>query len=421
MRFQPVCLLLVLLLACLGCQVASPTATPVLIPMPTPTVQPTETSRHIAVISTTSSTPGVAYRTENVETFHGPAGPIIEDAKLLFAQGKHSEAITKYKEAQGMVDEPSQTIQSRIGLSYRYLRDNEQAIHHFSKAIEVNDTSADRVNRASVYAYNDQCHEAMQDARASLTMKPSTGVGFHTYVEAHLTLGQCLMLNEQYELALEQVDLALAIAKEYNFSHERIEQIVVFRADIESVAEGYVYPEDFLLGYASEDFEIGVAHFYGGRYPEAIVAFQSAKQHHGKPSGLILHMLARSYISTGDFDSGTYHFSGAIEVRDDAVNRVWRALHYSTIGDCDKGVDDAYAALSRKPYMEFGYHTTVEAFLIIADCQTFYGQFEGDPTDIEEARILARENGYTSEDIILISKLHQKALDRRKRQETPTP
>ena len=446
MRFQPACLLLVLLLACLGCQetpptatpvvvptptrwpiaIATPTATPVVAPMPTrwpigtatPTIQSTDTSRNIAAIPTASPTPAVFYRTEHVETFHGPEGSIVVEADALFAQGKYFQAIPKYKEAQGLVSKPSHVIQNRIGLSYRYLRDNEQAIHHFSKAIEINDISAGRVNRASVYFFNGQCDEAMQDAQAALTMKPSTGVGFHTYAEAHFILGQCFILNEQYELALEQVDLALAIAKEYKFSDERVEQIDVTRAGIEGVAEGSVYPEDLLLGYASEDSNIGVAHFNEGRYREAITAFLSAQRLHGKPSSFILHMLARSYILTGDFESGIHYFSEAIEVRDDANNRVWRALH---LWDCEKAVEDAYAALDRKPYVEPGYHTSVEAFFIVVDCQTLNGQFEGDLADFEDALKLAKESGYTPEEISLISELHQEALELRKEQETPTP
>ena len=431
MRFQPACLLLVLLLACLGCQEPPPPPTPtptiIIIPtqfptaIPDPTVQPAGTSAGIAVLPAESPTPAIVYRTSNIETFDGLVVPIIDEANALFAQGKYSQAITKYKEAQRVVNEPSRAIQGQIGLSYRFIRDNEQAIHHFSKAIDVHDTSADRVNRASVYLYNGQCQEAMQDAQVALAMEPSTGTGFHTDVEAHLPLAHCFTQNEQYELALAHVDSALTIANEYKFSYERIEQIAALKVEIEAVAEGDAYPEDLLVGYASEDFAVGLLYFYQVRSSEAIAAFQSAQRYHGKPSSSILHMLARSYVQAGDSESGLRYFSEAIEVRDDALNRYWRSHRYSIIGDCEKAVEDSNAALNRQPHIEPGFHTSVEAFLIIAGCQSLNGQFELEVTDFEEALKLAEESGYQPELISLISEFQQEALELKKDQETPTP
>ena len=402
-----------------------PTATHSFTPAATPIVQSTEAPAQTPVPQETTAAspaaPQVIHKTGPVETLQGLTAKLVEEADNLFARGQYSEAITKYKEAQELANGPNQVIQSWLSHSYHSLGNYDQAILHFSSAIQIHDNASDRVNRASVFLYNNQCQDAMQDAGAALDMAPAIGDGSHTSAEAHLILSQCYTQGEQYALALEQIDAAIAIAEEHGFRQERMEQITLLKFDIVTLAQNHAYPEDQLSGQTSRDVDQGVGHFYEARYPEAIAAFKSAQQAHGRRSGLILTLLARSYSGMGDHDTAIRYFSEAIEVRDDAYNRTWRAIQYFNNEDCEKATDDAYVSLTKTTYAEPGFDTIVEARWITGFCDALYGRYEEALADLEEAIKLAQVNGYPPEHVSYMSDIYQEVLELKAAKSKTTP
>ena len=346
---------------------------------------------------------------------------LVQEAEELFAQGKYTSAIRKYEEAQESAGEPSWVIQSWMGLSYRALRDYDRAIYYFTKAIEIRDNSSDRLNRATTYLYSHQCREALEDASIALSMEPGVNVGFHSDAEAHLVMGQCYVESHQYVLALEHIDAAVQIAKEHNVRPERLEELELFRVDVETIVLGNAYPEDILLGYALKDFNHGLAYFHEERFQEAAAVFESARQEHGKPSGLILNMLARSYDLMGYPEVAVQYFSESIELRDDSYNRTWRALTFFYHDDCENAMADSYAVLTRQPHVEPGFHTTVEVRAIMGSCLAAAGQFGGAMDNLAEAMSLAEENAYLPEEIAYLSDLYEDCKEGAASQDTATP
>ena len=142
--------------------IPTPTATASLVPTPSifPTVRHIEPRTQVDVQLTNSPTPGVVHGSGMKETFYGRAAILNEEAKVLLSQGQYVEAISVLKEVQSLVDEPSQVLHNQIGHAYRALRELDQSIYHFSRALEVHDNSTDRVNRSLVYRYSNQCKEA---------------------------------------------------------------------------------------------------------------------------------------------------------------------------------------------------------------------------------------------------------------------
>ncbi len=354
------------------------------------------------------------------ETFYGRAAILNEEAKVLLAQGQYVEAISVLKEVQSLVDEPSQVLHNQIGHAYRALRDFDQSIHHFSKALEVHDNSTDRVNRALVYRYSNQCKEATLDAMTALRMEPVVRVGYRTDVEAHLILVECYTLDQQFTLALEHVDAGIHVAGENGVRPERIDKFKQLRVNIAAIAQGEQYLEDFFGGFVSLDYQEGVKFFEEGRYEEAISVLESARQAHGKESSRILNRLARSYSGLGDDVTAIKYFTRAIEVRDNAFNRVWRALGYFWQWDYENAYPDAEQALTFDPNVEPGFHTSVEASWITANCQGASGYIEEALADLEVAIRLARESDYPDLRVSHMQEVYQGALDQMARKESVT-
>ena len=104
------------------------------------------------------------------------------------------------------------------------------AILHYSNAIQIEDSSVDRVNRGLTYLDIDQYDKAEDDAKAALALEPESIVGFHTDVEANSIISLCRFLDEEYLLSLQHAEAALAIAREHGYSAE---DIALLEEDVE--------------------------------------------------------------------------------------------------------------------------------------------------------------------------------------------
>ena len=144
------------------------------------------------------------------------------------------------------------------------------------------------------------------------------------------------------------------------------------------------------------------------------------EQAHGKESSRILNRLARSYSGLGDDVTATKYFTRAIEVRDNAFNRVWRALGYFWQWDCENAYPDAEQALALDPYVEPGFHTSVEASWITSNCLGASGYIEEALADLEVAIRLARESDYPDLRVSHMQEVYQGALDQMARKESVT-
>ena len=72
------------------------------------------------------------------------------------------------------------------------------------------------------------------------------------------------------------------------------------------------------------------------------------------------------------------------------------------MGQCDKAVEDAKAALTLEPKFTVGYHTDVEANYVISDCYFWDEEYLLSLQHLEAALEIAKNHGYSTEDIAVL-------------------
>ena len=347
---------------------------------------------------------------------------LVEEAGLLFNQGRYLEAIAKYEEAEEKHGGHIGIAQNLMGHSQLQLGNYDLAIQHFTNQIGVLDDGLARINRAAAYLYSNLCPEAVDDARVALGMEPEVGGGFHSHAEAHLTLADCFVRTGDYSLALEHVDSAIALALEHGFSDSRIDSFSLKESSISDIADGLAYLEDYFSGHAREYAHSGKAYFEQGLYEQAIDSYESAVERHWTDSGQLFSFLGNSYSRLGLHQEALGYFSRAIEVRGDSYNWVWRAIEYLNVeGGCDMAFGDANVALVYPPFVRNGFNSHSAAFFITGRCWFYYGDLDLALTYIEEAIRLAGESGVLLGEIALMEEFYQSLLDEKASQGSPAP
>ena len=389
------------------------TTTPKPTNPPTPTASPTITP---LVSNNTETDAGALERTPigdvsdtgQFEVFEGQAGVLNREATEMLNRGEYAAANANLKKIEVLLDEPSYVLHYRLGLAYRWHRDLDSSIRHFSIAIDLDDTSTSRANRATSYLYNNQCPEAIKDSNLALDIESTPlATGYSPHVEVLLLLSHCYSQGGDNTLALAQIEKTIDLAPLTGVSDERFESFARVKKQIEDISEGRAYPEDMFAGFVLIDINEGMAKFYGGQERAAIELFTSALEGHGKPSNRILNLLARSHSDLGQHEEAVGYFTEAIGVRVDSFNRTWRAMQYFGNEDCDLAFADADKALGTNPYVETGFDTRVQSLLIRGHCGGFQGQAKKAVADIGEAIRLAPNSDYSQEEIDYLRGEHQ--------------
>lgn len=424
-RIFPCALLLTMFLILTACTTASPNPTP---PPPKPTISPQLIAQMDAVIERSANpkpiaiptvaaatiqpapTPigrtniqrleegpiGELHGTGEVQEFTGEAADLHREATGMLNRGEYAAAIANLEAMAELLDEPSFIVHNQLGLAYRWLRDSESSIRHLTIAIDLNDSSVARTNRATAYVYNGQCPEAVADANLALDREATeSDSGYSSHIEARLLLSTCYAQSGEHALALNHIETAIGQAQSAGVREERLESFERIRLQVEGIATGDAYPEDIFAGYVLIDLNEGLEKFYGGEEREAVALFESALVEHGKPSSRIIVFLGRSHAALGEREKAFGYFSEAIELRDNAFNRTWRAIEYLAADDCDRAVPDAEIALGMKPYVEAGFDTRVESLWVRGLCQASWGLFNKALDDIGEAIQQAQASNYS--------------------------
>ena len=373
-------------------------------PRPTYTPYPTYTPAPLIPVGTTSALPTP---TINPKTFHragkkhwftGDTAEAVERGKETFAQGKYQEALEEFLEAQRLHGEPSAALQSRIGNSYSALGQSKAAIRHFTNAIELEDTAIYRTNRGNLYVETRQCSLAIEDAKTALAMEPATGEGSHTDIEANIILVGCYIQQGNHLSALQHADAAYALATKHNVRAERAEGMRKQREAIQLILEGNAWPEDLFSDQVLAILETSLELYERGEHQAAIAQFKATQKKHGTPSGAIQAWIGTAYSALEQHETALTHYTKAIEIREDPHHRVIRGIEYANHGRCAEAAVDAEEALAMNPYAEPGYHTSAEAYWILAACLQ-----EKTQAHMGKALAIAQANGYTQEEIDISS------------------
>ena len=197
--------------------------------------------------------------TGEVQEFTGEAADLHSEATAMLNRGEYAAAIANLEAMVELLEEPSFIVHNQLGLAYRWLRDSENSIRHLGISIDLNDSSVARTNRATAYAYNGQCPEAIADATLALDRKPTeTDSGYSSHIEAHLLLGNCYAKSGDPALGLTHIETAIQQAKSAGVRKERLDSFERIRQLVEGIADGHAYPEDIFVGFALVDLNEGI-------------------------------------------------------------------------------------------------------------------------------------------------------------------
>lgn len=266
------------------------------------------------------------------EWFYGSAWSEFERGGLLLDIGDYQGAIAAYESAQAYHGKPSRVLENRIGISFQVMGNHQNAIVHFTKALEIKDNPADRVNRALSYLETGKCSLAIHDAEKTLYMDAEHTDGLHTDAEAHVILASCHDLSDDYERATKHGKLALPLMRSY--------------------------------GYSDDDI------------------------------AWVLELIGDSYRRDDQYALAIDYYSQSIAALDTASARENRAWAYYFTSDCANAVADSQAAL-RLPAVHWnGYHSRANAHRILALCHLNNSEWELALDHADDALQLMRENGY---------------------------
>ena len=240
------------------------------------------------------------------DSFFGQAATEFEKGKELLQQENYHGALQALQSAQVHHGKPSSVLETQIGMAFRRLDDHQQAIDHFTKAIEIKDNPVGRVNRAHSYIETSQCPLTFQDSKRALDMEPESADGFNTHAEAHAALSTCHLTSGDNASAIEHAKAALSLMEENNYSAEVL---------------------------ATAHASTGDAYTWGKQYARA-----------------------------------TQHYSQAIEINDNAEARASRAWVLRVSQDCNAALADAGEAIKLTPVSRHGYHSSAEAYWLFVVC-----------------------------------------------------
>ena len=271
------------------------------------------------------------------DSFSGQAATEFEKGNDLLKQENYHAALQAFQSAQVHHGKPSSVLENQIGMAFRRLDDHQQAIDHFTKAIEIKDNPVGRVNRSLSYIETSQCPLTFQDAKRALDMEPKSAEGFHTHAEAHEALSTCHLMTGDNTSAIKHTKAALALMEENNYSAAAL---------------------------ATAHVSAGDAYTWRKQYARA-----------------------------------THHYSQAIELNDNAEARASRAWVLRVSQKCNDALADASEAIKLSPVSKHGYHSSAEAYWLFVVCLGEADQRA--TQHVRTALRLMEENGYSTEKIAL--------------------
>ena len=271
------------------------------------------------------------------EWFFGDALLAFEKGKHLSQQGLHHKAIQAFKSAQQLHGKPSAVTENRIGMSYQLLAQHEIAIEHFSKALNIEESPTDRVNRATSHLALGQCDLAINDAQSALAQDTQQGQGVHTDAQAHIVLGGCHLQQDDPDTSLPHLQKALSIAKDHEYPHDDL------------------------------------ASFH--------------------------HLTATAHTLLGQLADAADHLTDAIQLHDTPEYRTTRGWIYLAQQQCSLAKTDAQLALTMPAEPEPEYHPHAEAHQIIANCYWENDDLQLAREHAESAIPIMLNAGYPTADI----------------------
>ena len=321
---------------------------------------------------------------------------------------QHTESATEISIRERYTNEQTAVIRIKIGESYKALGQDKKAMAQYSESIDLFDNPTARIRRGLLHTASKRCDQAIEDAKAALTMDPKKEDGFHIGVQANLILARCYAQKGNYLPALQYAETTLEMAHTHGYPETFLEEVATTSLGIQAVLEGKIGPEDLIFEPALTHLKTGIDLLNQGDYEAALVSFRTAQEIHGTPSGDIQVRIGYTYRAMGQNQNAIRHYTEAIGIRDNALRRTNRGIAHADNGQCTEATADAEAALGMRAYAEPGSHTDVEAHSILGLCLLDQGDGQNALFHIDKTISAARTNGYPAEYISKMSKLREK-------------
>ena len=178
---------------------------------------------HLAV---TDAEAALAMEAEQTEYLHMHAEAHVLLAAWYAVQGEVSLIYDHASKALDIMntmqyDAFSQAVAHKLkGVAEAALGHQERAIESYSTAIIYGDDAQLRSLRASAYLAENQCPEAINDAKVALLMEPVQQVGYHSDADAKTVLGVCSYQDDDLISAEQHLAEALAIMDKTEYQVE---------------------------------------------------------------------------------------------------------------------------------------------------------------------------------------------------------
>ena len=169
--------------------------------------------------------------------------------------------------------------------------------------------------------------------------------------------------------------------------------------------------KEWLRGEAWTAYQEGQRLASAGDHEAAIESFRQALRHHGKPSGVLENRIALAYGDMGMYDRAAEHYTNAIAIGDSPADWISRAVAYTHTGQCDLAVDDAKIVLDMEPESGPGFHTKVEANVVLYSCYFYGNDMDAALRHVDAALALAEEHSYPANEVAEIAAARAEILN----------
>ena len=109
-----------------------------------------------------------------------------------------------------------------------------------------------------------------------------------------------------------------------------------------------------------------------------------------------------AYMGLEEWNQASRHFSSAIAIEDNPLDRVNRGRSYFESDQYAAAITDAKVALGMEPKFVPGFHSHAEAHLLLASCYAWTGVWSAERQHLDAALTIAKEHGYSTERITSI-------------------
>ena len=151
---------------------------------------------------------------------------------------------------------------------------------------------------------------------------------------------------------------------------------------------------EWFKGRAAIAFGAGESALETGDYRKAILHFEDALKLHGKPSPKAENKIGLAYMGLEEWNQASRHFSNAIALDDNPLDRINRGRSYFESDQCDLAIADGKTALQMEPGFKPGFHSDAEAHLLLASCYAWTGVWSSERQHLDAAITIAKEHGY---------------------------